>query len=209
MAGRNELVYDEDDYVPAGSTSPKPGRRRMQVGVVLVVVVSLVIGVFAVSYIMSSRVRSRDAEIMRARAEQEAQIEARRSDALRSIGDPGGEDPNAGWKRIQGIWSRTPGPDEATGIPIRFEFYAGRSATVTFGDNRTLEMQIAIRSEERDSVVVEAVPLVSDPMARVTYRRFYHFTFEPDGTLALDRDKGGPVFAPLTPPERPARSGSR
>jgi hypothetical protein len=208
MASRNDLVYDEDDYVPSGYAPPKPGTGRNR-AVAIAVIVALALAVLVVVYVMRSRVRMRDAEIMHVRAEQDALIEARRTGVARPTRDSlaQGLQSSASWKRLQGTWSRTPGPDEATGYPIRFEFYAGHSATVTHADNRSLDVSIAIRRESAEMIEFDALPVGRHlPLEAGLYHGLYRFTFQADGSILLDDMAGGLVFTRADVPANPARS---
>jgi hypothetical protein len=212
MASRNDLVYDEDDYVPPGYLRPKPvgGRRRV---LLAVVVVGLVVGAFVVSQLMRSRVRARDEEIMRAHVEQTAMIEARRSGLTRSLGKAGeevGVQTSMGWSKLLGTWSRMPEPDEVSHYPIRFEFRSGRPSVVTQADNRSIEVTIRVCRESVETIELDALPLVQDPFHRPRqgfYHGVYRFTFKSNGSILLDDMMGGLEFTRDDTPINPARSG--
>jgi hypothetical protein len=208
MAARNEFAYDEDDYVPSGCTPQKPGTGRNR-AVAIAAIVALTLAVLVVVYVMRSRVRMRDAEIMQVRAEQDAMIEARRAGVARPARDSVAEDVllSAGWTRLQGTWSRTPRPDEAIGYPIRFEFHAGRSATVTHADNQSIEVSIRICRESAEMIELDAQSVGHNPRLEAgLYHGEYRFTFQADDSILLDDRAGGLVFTRRDVPENPARS---
>jgi hypothetical protein len=193
----NDLRYDEDDYVPPGYVPRKSGSGRGKV-LVAVVIVGLVIGAFAVSHVMRSRVRARDEEIMRVHAAQNALIESRQSGLVRSISPAGGEfeaQPGLVWGRLLGTWSRMPDPDEVGRYPIRFEFRSGRPTVVTHADNRSIEVTILIRRQSVETIELEARPLVPDPgPGHEFYHGNYQFTFESNDTILLDDMMSGLAF---------------
>jgi hypothetical protein len=188
MASRNDLVYDEDDYVPPGYVPPKPSSRTKPL--VAVVIVGLVIGALAVAFLMRSRERTRFARLERSRAEQAAAA-ARMATRPPGAGEEvGSRRRSVNWEKIVGSWSRVAGPDDEVHYPIRFDFREGPS-TITLGNNRILEVNVYVRREDHESIVLEAQPRVIAEGRDVS---FFHFKFNSDDSIVLNDSMGGLVY---------------
>jgi hypothetical protein len=187
MASRNEIVYDEDDYVPPGYVPPKPSGGRTK-PLFAVIIVGLVIGAIAVAFLMRSRDRTRFARIERARAQQAAIASTRLASSPGPGEAVGSRQFSNHWKKIVGSWSRVAGPNDDMHYPIRFDIREGPS-TITFADNRILEARIVVLREDDVSIVLEAQPrVVSDPQG------VYTFKFRGKDSIVLDDTKDGLVY---------------
>ena len=152
MAGRDDLVYDEDDYVPPGYVPPKRAGNRTK-HFVVVAIVGVLVGAVLLMYVMRSRERTRF-----------VQIESDRAGRTRS--SPRTRWPEVAqpirtenWSRIIGVWSRVPDPEREISYPIRFEFRPDETAVVTRPDHEgmttTREWQARVLLETSGSITLE------------------------------------------------------
>jgi hypothetical protein len=206
MASRNDLVYDEDDYVPPGYVPKKPGNKGSK-PLFAVIIVGLAIGAIAVMFLMRSRERTRFARFEQARAKQVAIASTRLAGSLAPGEEVGNRLYSDNWKRIVGSWSLVEGPNRKTKLyPIHFVFSEGPSRIV-LNDNSTLEVRFPVRHEGPEMIVVEAQPRSLVEGADETYsKRLYHFSFGPDDSITLnDATMGRLVYSKDEP--NPARLG--
>jgi len=188
MASRNELAYDEDDYVPPGYVSPRPAAGRSK-SLVAVVVVGLILGSFVVLFLMRNRDRARFARMEMMRAEQAAAGKANRFEARPMILGAIEEEENETsllLKPLVGVWARTPEPDRVTANPHRFHFRTDQTGTVTRLDPATRqetkhEVSIRIRSEPDDSLTMQTKYIEK----RASAVQVYRFRLKSDDTLVL------------------------
>jgi len=178
MAGRDDLVYDEDDYVPPGYVPPKRAGGRTR-SLVALAVLGVIVGAFVVLFLLRSRERARYAE--RARSAQNAAFAANRIGAERAPIGPA-PTPMGNWERMVGLWSRMPRPEER-GQPIRFEIRWDQTATVTSldeeGQRVSRDWRIVGYEERGDDITLEMRDLVGNPEKRL------RFTFREDGSILL------------------------
>lgn len=200
MAGRNQLVYDEDDYLPPGYVPPRPaaGRSRLYVAVI---VVGLILGAFVVIFLTRSRDRARYARMEMNRAQQMAVEGGSRFSTGRSMGgavdDEPGTDTNLLWNHLFGTWSRTPQPESASTYPLRFQFRRNiGDATMTRFDpanGREIDEKVVItlRSQPDNTYKME-VKFIEDG---VVVTRPYRIRVSQDHTFVMHDETGGLVFA--------------
>ncbi len=158
MAGRNELVYDEDDYVPPGYVPPKPARGSKPL--IAVVIVGLILGAFVVVFLMRNRERARFARMEMIRAQQNA---GKAFEGRRSIGGAIDERETESGHLLSplvGVWSRPPEPERMNAYPHRLEFRPDLSGTITqldpfTGQDNQRDVGIRLRSEPDDSLTMQ------------------------------------------------------
>jgi hypothetical protein len=198
MAGRNQLIYDEDDYLPPGYVPPKPGAGRTKLYVV-VIIGCLILGAFVVISLTRSRDRARYARMEMSRAQQLG-VEGSRFSTRRSMGgvadDERGADTTHLWDRLVGTWSRTPHPERASTYPHRLHFRRNRNgATITKfdpvdGQETEKEASIVLRLNPDDTYSMDMKYIENGVVASQDYR----FKILPDGTLVIHDETGGLVF---------------
>jgi hypothetical protein len=195
MASRDDLVYDEDDYVPPGYAPRKPSGGRTKSFVVLAVV-GVVIGAAVLLLLMRSRERAQFARAQAARSSQNAVMTANRlATASRASAAADGENaaPEGNWQRLIGTWSRMPAAREP-GYPHRLDIRPDRTATITGFDTNGKEVDhevsLWIQAEEGETITLEARPV----MMGTFLGAFYKVTFGPDGTLVLHGMREGIYF---------------
>lgn len=197
MAGRNELAYDEDDYVPPGYVPPKPAGGRSK-SLVALVIVGLIVGAFVVLFLMRNRDRARFARMEMMRAQQAAAGKANRFEArptIRGAIDEEETETSHLVSRLVGVWARNPEPERVTSYPYRLQFHTDQSGTITefdpaTGKVRELDVGIRIRSE-LDGTLIMRLTYIENGATRVSD---YPFRMTPDDTLVMHDETGSLVF---------------
>jgi hypothetical protein len=198
MAGRNQLVYDEDDYLPPGYVPPRPaaGRTKLFVGVIIG---CLILGAFVVIALTRSRDRARYARMEMNRAQQMA-VDGSRFSTRRSMGGAVAEEPgidtNLLWNHLFGTWSRTPQPGIASTYPHRLHFRRNLGdATITrFDPNNGREIEkeasITLRAQPDNTYSMDVKFIENGVVVTHTYP----FRMTPEQTLVMHDETGGLVF---------------
>lgn len=198
MAGRNQLVYDEDDYLPPGYVPPKAGAGRTKL-YVAVIIGCLIVGAFVVVSLTRSRDRARYARMEMNRAQQMA-FEGTRISTGRSMGGANNNEPGSDttrlWEELVGIWSRTPQPEMASTYPHRIHFRRNvRDAIITRFDPFNGQ-----EIEDKVSVTFHSHPDTSYTMEMqfvengVVVSRPYRIKMMPEDRLVMHDETGGLVF---------------